>query len=163
MTSTYMILTAIFIIVAVALILIILVQRPAGGGLAGAFGGAGGGGTESVFGGRVGDALTVMTVIGFCVYLGLAITLNLMESRDVPVVTPTVQQTLDPLGGTDPPLPGGSTGTTSGADSTGGATSTGTTTPPANEPAADGVFTPLPPETPADGAATPESPAGEGN
>ena len=92
MTSTYLILTALFIIIAVALILIILVQRPAGGGLAGAFGGAGGGGgTESVFGGRVGDALTFMTIGAFCVYLVLAITLNLLQNQTAaaPVVTPT--------------------------------------------------------------------------
>lgn len=92
MSSTYLILTALFIIIAIALILIILVQRPAGGGLAGAFGGAGGGGgTESVFGGRVGDALTFMTIGAFCVYLLLAITLNLMESETTaaPVLTPT--------------------------------------------------------------------------
>ena len=67
MSTLYLTLTIIFIVVAVAMILIILVQRPAGGGLAGAFGGAGGGGTEGVFGGRVGDALTVMTVVA-CVY-----------------------------------------------------------------------------------------------
>ncbi len=81
MSSTYLILTALFIIIAVALVLIILVQRPQGGGLAGAFGGAGGGGTDSVFGGRVGDALTYMTVGAFSVYLVLAIALNLMNSR----------------------------------------------------------------------------------
>ena len=102
MTSTYLILTSIFIIVSVALILIILVQRPAGGGLAGAFGGAGGGGTESVFGGRVGDALTVMTVIGFCIYLGLAITLNLMESRTSTEAPATLEETLLPGVGDDP-------------------------------------------------------------
>ena len=92
MSSTYLILTALFIIIAIALILIILVQRPAGGGLAGAFGVAGGGGcTESVFGGRVGDALTFMTIGAFCIYLLLAITLNLMESETTaaPVLTPT--------------------------------------------------------------------------
>jgi len=76
MSTTYLVLTILFIVVAVAMILIILVQRPSGGGLAGAFGGAGGGGTEGVFGGRVGDALTVMTVIAFAVYLVLALILN---------------------------------------------------------------------------------------
>jgi preprotein translocase subunit SecG len=92
MTSLYLILTALFIVIAVALVLIILVQRPAGGGLAGAFGGAGGGGgTESVFGGRVGDALTFMTIGAFCVYLVLAITLNLLQNQTAaaPVLTPT--------------------------------------------------------------------------
>ena len=54
-----------FIVVSAALVLIILVQRPQGGGLAGAFGGAGGGGADTAFGGRTGDALTVATVAGF--------------------------------------------------------------------------------------------------
>ena len=104
MSSTYLILTAIFIIVSVALILIILVQRPAGGGLAGAFGGAGGGGTESVFGGRVGDALTVMTVIGFCVYLGLAIALNLMDTRPAVAAPPTTAEDILLPGSEDLPF-----------------------------------------------------------
>ena len=89
MTTTYMILTILFIIIAVALILIILVQRPQGGGLAGAFGGAGGGGTDSVFGGRVGDALTYMTVGAFAVYLVLAISLNLLDSSTATASTAT--------------------------------------------------------------------------
>ncbi len=76
MDSLFLTLTILFIVASVAMILIILVQRPQGGGLAGAFGGAGGGGTEGVFGGRVGDALTVMTVVGFSIYLVLAIVLN---------------------------------------------------------------------------------------
>ena len=44
MNTTFLILTIVLIIVAVAMVLIILVQRPQGGGLASAFGGAGGGG-----------------------------------------------------------------------------------------------------------------------
>lgn len=154
MTTTYLILTAIFIIVSVALILIILVQRPAGGGLAGAFGGAGGGGgTESVFGGRVGDALTVMTVVAFCVYLGLAIALNLLESRNkAPVAPPNLEETLLPLSATDPfEIPGD-------ADPTSTAPAPGTAIPPATPgtgPADDGVFIPN-----AQPAATPD---GEGS
>jgi len=65
------------------MILIILVQRPQGGGLAAAFGGAGGGGTDTVFGGRVGDALTVMTVVAFILFLGTAVALNLVESKGI--------------------------------------------------------------------------------
>jgi len=65
MNILFFILTVIFTLVSLAMIAIILVQRPQGGGLAGAFGGAGGGSTESVFGGRVGDALTIITVIAF--------------------------------------------------------------------------------------------------
>ena len=68
-----------FAIVALVMVLIILVQRPQGGGLAGAFGGAGGSSTETVFGGRVGDALTYATVTAFVIYIGLAISLNLLD------------------------------------------------------------------------------------
>src|SRR5262245_4560074 len=79
MSTWFLVLTVIFIIVSAVMILIILVQRPQGGGLAGAFGGAAGGGTDTVFGGRVGDALTVMTVIAFSAYLLLAIGLNVLD------------------------------------------------------------------------------------
>ncbi len=93
--------TVIFIIVSGALVLIILVQRPTGGGLAGAFGGAGGSGTDTVFGGRIGDALTWATVIAFSVYLLLAISLTKLESRTAPAPAPppaAVTQPVSPLG-----------------------------------------------------------------
>jgi len=80
MNNTFLILTIALIVISVAMILIILVQRPQGGGLASAFGGAGGGSTDTVFGGRVGDALTVMTVVAFVLFLGLAVSLNLIDS-----------------------------------------------------------------------------------
>ncbi len=83
MNTWFFILTLLFILVSGAMILIILVQRPQGGGLSGEFGGAGGGGTDSVFGGRVGDALTVITVVAFVVYLALAISLNKVPIRTV--------------------------------------------------------------------------------
>ncbi|MFZ4698337.1 MAG: preprotein translocase subunit SecG, partial [Phycisphaerales bacterium] len=70
----FTILTVLFIAVSIALVLVILVQRPQGGGLASAFGG--GGGTDTAFGGRTGDALTVATVAVFAVYLVLAVGLN---------------------------------------------------------------------------------------
>lgn len=88
MTTGFMILTVLFIIVSAVMILIVLVQRPQGGGLAGAFGGASGGGTDTVFGGRVGDALTVMTVIAFTAYILLAIGLNVMDNNRAPTATP---------------------------------------------------------------------------
>jgi|TARA_B100000959_G_scaffold270322_1_gene317011 preprotein translocase subunit SecG len=87
MNNTFLILTISLIVISVAMILIILVQRPQGGGLAAAFGGAGGGGTDTVFGGRVGDALTVMTVVAFILFLGLAVALNLVESQAIQVET----------------------------------------------------------------------------
>ena len=89
MSPLFWIVTVIFMLISVGMILIILVQRPQGGGLAGAFGGAGGAGTETVFGGRVGDALTWATVIAFAVYLSLAIALNLMDNvKPAGAVTP---------------------------------------------------------------------------
>jgi preprotein translocase subunit SecG len=47
------------IIIALFLILLVLIQRGRGGGLAGAFGGAGG---QSAFGSKAGDAFTRFTI-----------------------------------------------------------------------------------------------------
>ena len=91
MNNTFLILTIVLIVIAIAMILIILVQRPQGGGLASAFGGAGGGGTDTVFGGRVGDALTVMTVVAVVLFLGTAVALHLVESKS------TVEETAEPV------------------------------------------------------------------
>ncbi len=90
MSTWFWIATILFGFVALVLVLIILVQRPQGGGLAGAFGGAGGSSTETVFGGRVGDALTYATVAAFVVYIGMAIGLSLLdEAAYIPAATPT--------------------------------------------------------------------------
>lgn len=62
-------LSLLFIAVAVALILVILIQRPQGGGLAGAFGGAGGASSQSAFGAKTGDMLTYATVAIFVLFL----------------------------------------------------------------------------------------------
>ncbi len=99
----FWIVTLIFAVVAVAMILIILVQRPQGGGLVGAFGGASAGGTETVFGGRVGDALTYATVTTFVLFLGLAITLNLLDDS---TAGPRLQQVSAsaPAGTVPPPV-----------------------------------------------------------
>lgn len=93
MNLTFLYLTIGLIVVSVAMVLIILVQRPQGGGLASAFGG-GGGGNDTVFGGRVGDALTVMTVIAFVLFLGLAVALNLVDSKESALqVAPVIEVT----------------------------------------------------------------------
>ena len=83
MSTLLIVFTLLFIIASVALVLIILVQRPQGGGLAGAFGGAGGGGTDTAFGGRTGDVLTVATVGAFVVYLLLGVGLNIVDNVDM--------------------------------------------------------------------------------
>lgn len=84
MSPWFLVIAILFVLVSAIMVLIILVQRPQGGGLAGAFGGAGGAGTETVFGGRVGDALTYATVIAFVVYLCFAIALNLLDTAGPP-------------------------------------------------------------------------------
>ena len=100
--------TLVFIVVSASMVLIILVQRPQGGGLAGAFGGAGGAGTETVFGGRVGDALTWATVTAFVLYLALAITLNLLDTSGPVTPPPTgAAANAPPAGATPPPIEDG--------------------------------------------------------
>lgn len=79
MQILFSILTVLFILVSLMLVLIVLVQRPQGGGLTGAFGG--GGGTDTAFGGRTGDALTVATITAFGIYLLIAIGLNITSNR----------------------------------------------------------------------------------
>lgn len=56
-------------LVGLFLILLILVQKGRGGGLAGAFGGAGG---QSAFGTKAGDVFTKITVITASIWIGLA-------------------------------------------------------------------------------------------
>lgn len=73
--------TIILIVASVILVLIILAQRPQGGGLASAFGGSGGGGTDTAFGGKTGDVLTIATIIAFVGYLLVAVFLNIMDNR----------------------------------------------------------------------------------
>lgn len=109
MPVLFLLFTILFVVVSGALVLIILVQRPQGGGLATAFGGAGGG-NDTAFGGRTGDALTVATVGGFFVYLIMAIGLNIADpSRSAnaaqPAPTPAVQPA--ETDGTTPPATGG--------------------------------------------------------
>jgi len=104
MSVPFLILTVVFIVVSAVMVLIVLVQRPQGGGLAGAFGGAGGGSTDTVFGGRVGDALTVMTVIAFVVYLGLAIGLNVVPVKPATTAAPAVGPSVTTADGTTVPL-----------------------------------------------------------
>jgi len=64
-----------FIAACAILILIILIQKPQGGGLAGAFG-SGSGSGQTAFGTRTGDALTWITVGAFVLFVGLAIAMN---------------------------------------------------------------------------------------
>jgi len=95
MSTLFILLTVLFIVISVALVLVILVQRPQGGGLASAFGG--GGSTDTAFGGRTGDALTVATVAVFSVYLLLAIGLNVFNKKVDEVEPQAVIEARDPV------------------------------------------------------------------
>jgi preprotein translocase subunit SecG len=64
-----------FLIVCIVMVLTVLIQRPQGGGLSGAFG-AGVGSSQTAFGAKTGDALTVFTIVVFVVYILAAILLN---------------------------------------------------------------------------------------
>ena len=64
-----------FVLVSLFMMLVVLIQKPKGGGLSGAFGGAGGGETSFV-GARIGDFLTWLTVGCFLAFLLLAMLLT---------------------------------------------------------------------------------------
>ena len=61
---------ALFIVCCVSLILIILIQKGRGGGLSGAFGGAG---ASGIMGTKTGDFLTWVTIVLVGVFLTLAV------------------------------------------------------------------------------------------
>jgi preprotein translocase subunit SecG len=66
MTWAIIPITVLLIIISVFMILLILIQRGKGGGLAGAFGGAGG---SSAFGSRAGDTFTRVTIVVAAIWL----------------------------------------------------------------------------------------------
>ncbi|MSR28512.1 MAG: preprotein translocase subunit SecG [Phycisphaerales bacterium] len=92
----FQLLIVLFILASVALVLVILVQRPQGGGLAQAFGGASGGGTDTAFGGRTGDVLTYLTMGAFVTYLLIAIGLNVMDPTGTTTPAATEEQVIEP-------------------------------------------------------------------
>jgi preprotein translocase subunit SecG len=67
-------LATLFVLVCLLMMGVILIQKPRGGGLAGAFGGAGGS-AQSPFGAKTGDFLTWFTVSCFVLFILLAISL----------------------------------------------------------------------------------------
>ncbi len=72
-------LNGIVLLIGVFMILLVLIQRGKGGGLAGAFGGAGG---SSPFGSRAGDAFTRFTLIIAFVWV-VAITVEVLLVQKV--------------------------------------------------------------------------------
>ena len=83
MTYLYWLLAFLFATLSVVMVLLILIQKGRGGGLSGAFGGAGG---NTAFGSKTGDVLTWVTSVVFGLFLLLAIGLiwtgNVLHARN---------------------------------------------------------------------------------
>lgn len=93
----------VFLVACLLLILIVLIQKPQGGGLAGAFG-SGAGSGQTAFGTRTGDALTVATIAFFVIYLASAVGMSYITSPIKPEIIPPAASSADkPAPGTTPP------------------------------------------------------------
>lgn len=134
-----------FVVVSLFMLMVVLIQRPKGGGLAGAFGGVGG--TTTAFGAKTGDILTIITVVGFVLFLALAIGLNLAMIREHerapsiigPVPDETTETTVDTDAGDAQKVPVGGVGDKSVTidDEAGTSTSAPADTPVQSAPAQD--------------------------
>jgi preprotein translocase subunit SecG len=80
--------TVVVLLIELFLILLILIQRGKGGGLAGAFGGAGG---SSAFGSRAGDTFTRVTIYVAAVWLLLVMITIKMIQPSAPLRAPSEQ------------------------------------------------------------------------
>lgn len=145
-----------FLVTCLLLMLIILIQRPQGGGLAGAFG-SGAGSGQTAFGARTGDALTVATIGIFVLYLLTAVGLNYaFRPSDIAPHGAAVSSPGAPV--TEPLTPGAGTPAPAGAPPAGSVPAPGGTaepsgtagegTPGGDAPAAE----PAPAVPPAEGA-----------
>ena len=76
------VMATLFVLTCIFMMLVILIQKPKGGGLSGAFGGAGGS-SQAAFGAKTGDLLTMITIGCFVAFLGLAIGLVYAIRADV--------------------------------------------------------------------------------
>jgi preprotein translocase subunit SecG len=86
-------LNVVLILISLFLILLVLIQRGKGGGLAGAFGGAGG---SSAFGSRAGDTFTRITIYVAAVWLLLImILIKIVQPSAPPAQQETIQQPLE--------------------------------------------------------------------
>ncbi len=72
------VLNVLWVVSSLFMICLVLIQRGKGGGLAGAFGGAGG---SSAFGTKAGDVFTRVTILAACVWILLAMILVILSSR----------------------------------------------------------------------------------
>ena len=95
-------LTVVLMVLSLFMILLVLIQRGKGGGLAGAFGGAGG---SSAFGSRAGDTFTRITVVVAAIWILLIMIMVKVVHPAVPtekgVPTDVIPQ--QPVGGDEAP------------------------------------------------------------
>ncbi|MGD1914680.1 MAG: preprotein translocase subunit SecG [Phycisphaerales bacterium] len=130
-----------FTAVAVIMILVILIQKPQGGGLSGAFGASSGGSGQTAFGAKTGDALTLMTIGAFVVFILTAILL-VFTSR--PPAAPSATPTAAPVGEQAP----ADTGVGEQPETLGDPADDGVVDPTTTEPAGAEGTTEEPTETP---------------
>jgi len=90
-------LNILLLVIGLFLILLVLIQRGKGGGLAGAFGGAGG---SSAFGSRAGDTFTRVTIYVAAIWILLI--MFLIKSVQPPPTAPQPQQQVEPTPPTSP-------------------------------------------------------------
>ena len=156
-TWTVILLAAAFVFVCLFMMLVILVQKPKGGGLSGAFGGAGGG-ESSFVGAKVGDVLTLVTVGCFVAFLLLAMglnwTINPIENRakNAALLDPDSQETQPLDDAADTAAPATSTAPAAGDGSLENETAAGVgadlaATLSDDEPETDAADEPAPPAT----------------
>jgi preprotein translocase subunit SecG len=129
-----------FLLTCFLLVVVVLLQKGRGGGLAGAFGGAGG---HSAFGAKTGDFFTWLTV-GLAGFFLLMAIMNNFLFRKVTVVSPAAAQPMQA------PAPGGQAAPESGAGEAPAAAPT---------PAGQAQPTPVVPVAPAAAPAAPKPPA----
>lgn len=111
------ILVVFYVLVSVIMVLAVLIQRPQGGGLSTAFG-AGAGSGQTAFGTKIGDALTIFTIVVFLLFLGSSIGLvYLLRPEAAPTQTPGVTGTES----APEPSPAGASDATTGGDTPTGA------------------------------------------
>ena len=84
------VLNLVLLLVSLFLILLVLIQRGKGGGLAGAFGGAGG---SSAFGSRAGDTFTKITIYTAAVWILLIMFMIKMTQDITPL--PSARDNID--------------------------------------------------------------------
>lgn len=140
------------VICSLFLVCLVLIQRGKGGGLAGAFGGAGG---SSAFGTKAGDVFTKITIIAAGVWIGLNMLLVILansgKTSALGSAAPADKSQQVAPTGSDPSVPPPIPSPTSGP---GAGTGTPAATPPTSA-SGPGAPAPLPPAGPSTPGKTP--------